>query len=199
MRRRKGEHLPQQDPLKGWGLIFGTRELGTAIADKSVAQAKLKNRRLTSASCIQQAKCAASDEPGPPKPVCTDPSTRESGEISGWKAKMQVTEAQAACFALRPPAPPRSGLPINTRWSLVISTQPSLLMPNGREAHRDGDGRTAPLGHIASRWSGGPAFHPSPAKTGTVPVCHARPWPPAFKDPQTQPLVSPRGPQPKIF
>jgi len=62
--------------------------------------------------------------------------------------------------------PPRSGLPINTRWSLVISTQPSLRMPNGREAHRDGDGRTAPLGHIASRWSGGvPRFtHQIPQK-----------------------------------
>ena len=41
------------------------------------------------------------------------------------------SKAQAACFALRRRAPPRSGSPINTRWSLVISTQPSLLMPNG--------------------------------------------------------------------
>jgi hypothetical protein len=63
------------------------------MADKSVAQATLKNRRLTSASCIQQAKCAPFDEPGPPRPVCTEPSTSESGVITGWKAKMQVTEA----------------------------------------------------------------------------------------------------------
>lgn len=62
------------------------------MAGKSVAQAKLKRLRLTSASCIQKAKCAASDEPWLPRPVCTDPSTRESGVIRGWKAKMQVTE-----------------------------------------------------------------------------------------------------------
>ena len=57
------------------------------MANESVAQATFENRRLTSVSGIQQAKCAASDQPGLPRPVCSNPSTRESGVISGWKPK----------------------------------------------------------------------------------------------------------------
>ena len=57
------------------------------MADKLVAQAKPKHLRLTSASCIQKAKCAASDEPWLPKPVSADPSTGESSVIRGWKPK----------------------------------------------------------------------------------------------------------------